>query len=144
MSLEGSNPALFYSNEQIRLIILTNACRMLVRRGNLDIKKYSTDTNGSNPFDDSKFLPYIQKKTDDNVYIIPLDFPKTHKYEKDPIAGFDEKTIVIKIIHHVMKDIGTNNYLNDYFKAYNTNHKFIIFDGVSDKVYNVLNKKRNV
>lgn len=138
---------LYFSEEKIRLTVLTNICRMMVTRGYMDKDKYTkNDENGNNKIDNALFLPFIDTRVDNNTYIIPLDTPFRDQREGkgDATVEFDGSSVIIKIIPQVVKDISNSPLLNDFFKTYNKNHKIIVFDGMADKVYNVLSKKRNV
>lgn len=162
-----------FNEEKIRLTILTNVCRMLIKRGMMDINKYkktkemlteSKLTAKNKKTDDDRlgkqtvespsehdiinnesFLPFIGARVDNNVYIIPLD---TH-YRDDREAkaegniDFDGSSVIVKIIPQIVKDIANSPILNDFFKSYNKFHKIIIFDGMSDKVYNTIRRKKN-
>jgi len=157
---------LYFSDEKIRITILTNICRMMVTRGYMDIKKYKSTGKSSNTkniaehpsndhIDNDLFLPFIQTASDDNIYRIPLDTPyKDQRSKKTEIVSgkseknmkqpeFDGSTIIVKIEHQILKDIGSSPILDEFFKSYTKYHKIIIFGGISDKVYNVLSKKSN-
>lgn len=156
-----------YSEEQIRLTVLTNICRMLVTRGFMSASKYAPSNKedekkqdkdkgvrsitvehptGKDRINNTLFLPFIAARTDNNIYVIPLDTPYRDQREAKGEANidFDGSVIIIKIIPQIVKDISNSPILNDFFKSYNKNHKIIVFDGMSDKVFNVLSKKKNV
>ena len=153
---------LYFSEEKIRLTVLTNICRMMVTRGYMDADKYKFDPekplekevvrtvieqpSSNDKIDNSLFLPFIQNRVDNNTYIIPLDTPYRDQREGkgDANVDFDGSTVIVRIVPQVVKDISNSPLLNDFFKTYNNNHKIIVFDGMVDKVYNVLSKKRNV
>lgn len=154
---------LYYNEDEIRLKVLTNICRMMTTRGYMDIEKYrfknkdeekkdkndnSTNTvlRTNDLIDESLFLPLIKKRSDNNVYIIPLDKPYRDRRESkaEANAEFDGSTVVVKLIHQVVKDVGNSPILNDFFKIYNDKHKIVVFDGMADKVYNTLSRKKNV
>jgi hypothetical protein len=148
---------LYFDDEKIRLTVLTNLCRMIVTRGYMDINKYKTIDGKSGTknivehpthdhIDNDLFLPYIKDRIDSGIYIIPLDTHyKDQREGKGPgMIDFDGSSIVVKLVPQVLKDIGSSPILDDFIKTYNKQHKIIVFDGMSDKVYNVLNKKKNV
>lgn len=158
---------LYYSEEEIRLTILTNICRMMIRRGYMDKSKYGypkdkiikedkekksavksvvKSPSSIDDIDNSLFLPFIETRVDNNTYIIPLDTPYRDQREAkgEAHADFDGSSIVVKLIPQVVKDITNSPILNDFFKQYNTQHKIVVFDGMADKVYSVLSKKKNV
>lgn len=153
-----------YSEEKIRLTVLTNICRMLVTRGYMSPSKYApsdkvNDTkdkgvrtvivehpSGKDKIDNNLFLPYIGTRVDNNTYTIPLDTPirDDRETKAEGTVEFDGSAVIIKLIPQVVKDISNSPILNDFFKTYNKNHKIIVFDGMSDRVYTALSKKRNV
>lgn len=154
-----------FSEEKIRLTLLTNICRMMIRRGYMDIEKYSrkNDTNKKSnknirqihvdspsvydSIDQDLFLPFIGSRVDNNLYFIPLDVPIRDQREVDVDGGvseFDGKIMVVKLIPQVVKDVTNSPLLNDFLKSYNNNYKIIVFDGITDKVYNTIRKKKNI
>ena len=153
---------LYFSEEKIRLTVLTNICRMMVTRGYMDADKYKRDPekpvnkdakqsiieqlSANDKIDNSLFLPFIETRIDNNTYIIPLDTPYRDQREEKGAANveFDGSVVIVKIIPQILKDISNSPLLNDFFKQYSKNHKIIVFDGMADKVYNVLSKKKNV
>jgi len=155
---------LYYSDEKIRLTILTNMCRRLVILGYLDSEKYkpvavtgkaSTEKDirkivveqpsVNDKIDNSLFLPFIETRTDNNIYIIPLDNP--YKDERATKSTgqfeFDGYSVVIKLIPQTVKDISSSPLLSDFLESYNKYHKIVVIDGMSPKVYVGINKKKN-
>ncbi len=152
---------LTYDDEKIRLTVLTNICRMLVTRGYMDAKKYGVFTDKIGLEEKSRvdqvsridhinnylFLPFIETRVDNNVYIIPLDTKYDEQKEskdKDKDNNFNGDSVIVKIIPQVVKDITNSAMLNDFFKTYNSYHSIIVFDGMADKVYSILSKKKNI
>lgn len=152
---------LYFSDDKIRLTVLTNICRMLVKRGYMNIDKYTrTGTNkevntkriiieqpsANDDIDNTLFMPFIETRVDTNTYIIPLDIPYRDQRESKSEGNieFDGLSVIIKLVPQVVKDISNSPILNDFLKTYNKNHKIIVFDGMADKVYNTLNRKKNV
>jgi hypothetical protein len=153
-----------FDEEKTRLTVLTNICRMLVTRGYMSLDKYGVKNiesekkkekksivespSENDKIDNDKFLPHIQNRVDNNIYILPLDTPykdqRDGKSENNHGSEFDGTTIIVKLIPQTVKDISNSPILNDFFKTYPKNHKIIVFDGMSDKVYNMLSKKKNV
>lgn len=157
-------------DEVIRKTVLTNICRMLLRRGYLDKKIYTVshtmwsheiwlddmwsnivmdgDINGQNDeINNSKFAKFIDKNNDNNIYKIPLDLPykdQRTKKKDDTDNVFDGSMVIIKLIPQNIKDISNISILNDFLKSHEQYHKIIVFDNVADKVYNVLSKKKNI
>jgi hypothetical protein len=158
-----------FSEEKIRLTVLTNICRMMMRRGYMDGEKYkkkeglndsnkqSINNNVRNvrvdppsiydPYDNDLFLPFIGNRVDNNTYIIPMDIPFRDQREAN-VEGvnldFDGLSLIVKLIPQVVKDVSNSPILNDFFKSYNNNHKIVVFDGVADKVHNIIRKKKNI
>lgn len=141
-------------DETIRITNLTNVCRMLVTRGYMDYKKYqSTDevkqTKSSvigpayDNLNNDLFLPLVAERSDNGIYTIPLDVPYEDQRDGQGTLEFDGSRVIVKIVPQVLKDVGNSPILEDFFKTYTKYHKIIIFDGVSDKVYNTLIKKKN-
>lgn len=162
-----------YNEEKIRLTILTNICRMFVTRGYMDSIKYGPVKNDDKkesdtgrlpivekPSDDhinnALFSPFINTRTDNNTYMIPLDYPykeqidtreikeKEKKENVEVKSTFDGSVIVVRLIPQIVKDVSNSAILNDFIKTYENNHKIVVFDGMADKVYTILNKKKNV
>ena len=154
-----------YNEEKIRLTVLTNICRMFVTRGYMDVHKYGSGNTKKKesiadqkihvierPSDDhlnnSLFLPFIDTRSDNNTYMIPLDFPYKEQIEekdsKEVKSDFDGTVVVVRLIPQTVKDISNSAILNDFMKTYEKNHKIVVFDGMADKVYSILNKKKNV
>ena len=149
------NGDLNFDDERIRLTVLTNVCRMWITRGYMDINKYKPSKQ--NPpkkvsivppvslidhIDNSRVLPLIENAGDNNVYILPLDKP----YNKNSVESkqYDPMKVIVKIIPQSFKDVGNSPIVNDFLSSYEDNHKVIIFDGMTDKVYNVLSKKKHI
>jgi len=162
-----SDENLIFSDEKARLTVLINICRMLTRRGYLDLQKYKftgdqskraetitpasiVEIPDNDIFDNSKFLPFVGKRSDNGVYVIKLDNNIKNETKSDSSelkvdkAEFDGSIVVVKLVPSVVKDITNSTILNDFFKSYPNNHKIIVFDGMSDKVYSTLHKKKHV
>ena len=136
---------LYFTDEQIRIKVLTNICRMLITRGYMDIEKYKKKTENEKVIiDESLFLPFIGSRIDNNIYIIPLDKPYIDQRESKEPLEFDNKNIIVKLIYQVVKDVSNSPLLNDFFKTYNKNHSIIVFDGMATKVYMTLSRKKNI
>src|SRR5579872_35473 len=156
-----------FSDEKIRLTLLTNICRMMIRRGHMDPEKYKKHTEEDNkkntndnmmkpkvdppsihdPYDNDLFLPFIENRSDNNVYIIPIDNPFRDEREAAVDGGnleFDGSSLIVKLIPQVVKDISNSPILNDFLKSFSNNHKIVVFDGYADKVYNIIRKKKNI
>lgn len=150
MSIETSINQRF-SDEKIRLTVLENICRMMITRGYMDKDKYSFPevNNNSNPYnliDNTKFMSFIGSYVDNNTYLIPID---NHYRDEREVSGdganheFDGSVLVVRLIPQIVKDITNSPILNDFFKTYTNHHKIVVFDGISDKVYNSFRKKKN-
>lgn len=167
-----------FSEEKIRLTVLTNICRMMIRRGHMDPEKYKKREEESekseesseqtkkiitnenmirrisveppsiyDPYDNDLFLPFIGSRVDNNTYIIPIDKSFRDQREINAEGGnleFDGSSLIVKLIPQVVKDVSNSPILNDFFKSYGNNHKIVIFDGIADKVYNIIRKKKNI
>lgn len=141
------------SDETVRIEILTNVCRMMVSRGNMDIRKYcyesykDTDFNDihyslSTMIDDDKFVQYFAEKSDKNVYVIPMDSPIQD--ERSNKRDYDGTRLVISIIPHKINDIKNSDMINDIFKSYPDNHKLFIVDDIIEKASTALSEIKNV
>jgi len=175
-----------FSEDKIRLTVLTNICRMMIRRGHMDPEKYmkleeskesgesgESEESGESgeqnkrptgndnmlrrirveppsiydPYDNDLFLPFIGSRVDNNTYIIQIDTPFRDQREINAEGGnleFDGSSLIVKLIPQVVKDVSNSPILNDFFKTYSNNHKIVVFDGVADKVYNIIRKKKNI
>jgi len=131
----------------------------MINRGYMDRNKYEKEekdvkpsqsiiekSSSSDTINNALFLPFIETRVDNNTYIIPLDTPYRDQREAkgEVHADFDGSSIIVKLIPQVVKDITNSPLLNDFFKQYNSHHKIIVFDGMADKVYSVISKKKNV
>jgi DNA-directed RNA polymerase subunit H (RpoH/RPB5) len=153
-----------FSEEKIRLTILTNICRMLINRGYMSESKYASSDkekdskqekgvrsiivehpSGKKQIDNSLFLPFIGTRVDNNTYTIPLD--KSYRDQREGKGEgsieFDGSVVIVKLVPQVVKDVSNSPLLNEFFKNYSKNHSIIVFDGMTDKVYNTLSKKKN-
>lgn len=147
---EELNINLLKSDEEIRITVLTNICRMLVRRGYLDAEKYRTSSKTKeelkytpdDKIDNELFLDFFEKKKDDNTYIIPLD----SEYNDERINGtgeFDGTKIIVRIIAQKINDVKSSPLLNEFIKSYSKYHKIVISD-MSEKAFIGLSKKPNL
>lgn len=136
----------YKDKETVRLTILTNICRMLVRRGYLNYDKYKKDSKSSDSkiyvskydtIDNNKFIDFIGKKNDANVYKIDLDIPYINQNISD--SKFNGNNVIVKIIPQSVKDVTNSPLLNEFLKSYKTYHKIVIFDSISERVYTYLN-----
>lgn len=157
-----------FNDEKIRLTVLTNICRMMIRRGHMNPEKYkkkegtsdqTVNTENvirrirveppslSDPYDNDLFLPFIGSRVDNNTYVIPIDAPFRDQREMNGEGGnieFDGSSLIVKIIPQIVKDISNSPILNDFLKLYNNNHKIVVFDGAADKVFNAIRRKKNI
>lgn len=165
---------LYDDDEKNRLTVLTNICRMMIRRGHMSKQKYlmtseSFDENtsvvpapasDSDDIDNKLFLPFFDKKTDNNVYTIRLDINiKDDRIDEGNKKGnsnkksltsdsekydFDGSLLIIKLVPQRVSDIENSPLFNDFVKTYIKNHKIIVFDGILEKVYNSVRHKKNI
>lgn len=144
------NINLLKSEEEIRITVLTNICRMLVRRGYLDEKKYESTSKTKedkkytpdDKIDNELFLDFFKNKKDDNTYIIPLDNEYTDKRLNNK-TDFDGTKIIVRIIAQKINDTKSSPLLNEFIKAYSKNHKIVVSD-MSEKAYIGLSKTPNL
>lgn len=127
----------YFGNEELRLTVLVNICKMLITRGYMDANKYMT----RGIIDDKLFMSFIGKYADNSVYYIPLDTP--YKDEIQEPHEFKNNIVVVKLISQNVKDVTNSPILNDFFKTYGQYHKIIVFDDMSDRVYTVISRKKN-
>lgn len=131
--------SLLKDDETVRITILTNICRMMCRRGRLDITKYLIDGDPLNDFDTKLIERLFAEKNDTHTYIIQMDTPFVNESKKKD--DFDGKQLVIKFIPQIVADIQNNVTYLDFMKQYNKYHKILVFNEALDKVYNVAEKK---
>jgi DNA-directed RNA polymerase subunit H (RpoH/RPB5) len=144
------NINLLKSDEEIRITVLTNICRMLVRRGYLDSKKYKVTKDTKDEYkytyddeiDNELFLNFFDKKRDDNTYEILLDNEYQDERTNDN-GDFDGSKVIVRIISQKINDVKSSPLLNDFIKSYSKNHKIVISD-VSEKALIGLSKKANL
>jgi DNA-directed RNA polymerase subunit H (RpoH/RPB5) len=124
---------LYYTEEQARIIVLTNICKMLSRRGLIY------------PKTDAEYLKMFQHKNDTNVYEIILDNPVAYSdMDSESLQKYDQLKVIVKLISQTVKDISHNPIVTDFMSTYNKVHKIIVFDGIADKVYMSMRKKISV
>jgi hypothetical protein len=146
-----------FDEEQIRMTVLTNIARMFVRRGHMDFNKYKatekktkTKSRVVHPendiFDNDKFLPLVENKSDENIYVFPMDFPiqESGKHNKKEKSSFDGSKLIIKIFNLEIKDLTNNTAVNEFMKSHPNNHKLIVFDKMTDKVYRSVRREKNI
>jgi DNA-directed RNA polymerase subunit H (RpoH/RPB5) len=138
--LHNNYTNILYSDEELRILVLENICKMILTRGYMDIKKY-TD-NKTNKLNTTLFLPFIGTYNDNSVYLIPLDKPYKNEREKST-KEFKGDTIIVKLISQSVKDVSNSHVLNDFYNSYKPYHKIIVFDDITDKVYNTISRKHN-
>ena len=140
----------YKSKEIVRLTVLTNICRMLVRRGYLSYEKYKMDSKSTenkinvskfDTIDNNKFIKFIGTKNELNVYKIDLDTPYiNHDVSNDKFNG---NSVIVKIIPQSVKDVSNKHILNDFLKTYKSYHKIFVFDSFSYRVYTYINSMYN-
>lgn len=148
---ETININILKSDDEIRLTVLTNVCRMLVRRGYLDENKYVVSDKTKDKYkytlddkiDNELFLKFFDKKRDDNTYTIILD-EKYEDHRNTDKKDFDGTKILVKIIHQKINDVNSSPMLNDFIKNDAKYHKIIIVDDFTEKAFIGLSKKANL
>lgn len=150
-----SSDNLQMTEEKIRMTVLTNICRMMIRRGYMDEKKYlsTREKRGkgvvevpsvNDKFDNSLFAKYFENRNESSVYTIPLDRPYPDGRDaKDGKTNFDGSVLAVKLVPHTVKDITNNHNIDEFLKTYNNNHKILVFDGSNYKVYTASRKFKN-
>ena len=148
------------SDEQIRVTVLTNIIRMMIRRGYINGSAYKNEKDSKkrtehkivapsssvyDEFDNSKILGIIPEHSDSGVYIFNLDtpYPADSTQEGGERIEIDSKTLAVKIINQSVKDVGNSPILNDFLKTHAKQHKIVVFDDISDKVFTVFRKIQN-
>jgi DNA-directed RNA polymerase subunit H (RpoH/RPB5) len=140
----------YKDKETIRLTVLTNICRMLIRRGNLSSEKYMMDNKSTenkiyvskyDSIDNNKFLRFIGRKDDDNIYKIPLDVPYVNQNLSE--SKFNGNIVIVKLIPLAVKDVTNSPLLNDFLKTYKTSHKIVVFESISERAYTYVNSIPN-
>lgn len=141
----------YKDKETVRLTVLTVICRMLVKRGYLLYDNYKKDSKSSDSkihvskydnIDNNKFMNFIGKGNESNVYKIDLDVPYINQNTSD--SKFNSGNVIIKIIPQSVKDVTNSPLLNEFLKSYKAYHKIIVFDSISERVYTYLNNIPNV
>ena len=128
-----------YSEEELRVLVLENICKMLIKRGYINEEKYiDTKTNTINT---KLFLSFIGTYNENSIYFIPLD--TQYKNERDPSKESNSMTVVVKLISQSVKDVANSHVLNEFYKSHKSYHKIIVFDDITDKVYNTISRKKN-
>jgi len=134
--------SLLKDDETIRLTILTNICRMMCRRGRMDMLKYQIDGDPLNDFDNKLIERLFAENNDTQTYIIQMDTPFVNESKKKD--DFDGKQLVVKFIPQIVADIQNNVTYLDFMKQYNKYHKILVFNEALDKVFNSAEKKHNL
>lgn len=127
MSLEKSvNPMLLpisLDTESIRKRVMTNICLMLKNRKLLNSEKWTKQYIEN----------FIQKKSDENVYIINIDKPFPEENENDfEKKVIDPKCIVVKLVSQNITSVGSP-IIESFMKMFSDKYKIIIFDKVSER-----------
>lgn len=156
---------LYKDDETIRLTVLSNICRMMIRRGVLDINKHTNKNPGSgpsesgdieqiskmDPIDNNSFLKHIGKRSDNGVYVIPTDvhfkddmLRTDEGKRKDENIDFDGSKLVVKIIPQKITDITNSQIINDFLKTHVNHHKLMVFDSISEKAHASIRKHYNL
>lgn len=146
---------LIKDDETVRLTLLVNVCRMMVTRGYMDKKKYTSSNDSkekkihgyfdNDTINNDLFLPFIEKRTDNNIYTIPLDVHfKGEREKKSEKSEFDGSSLIVRIIPQKVTDVDNSPIFNDFLKSYEKFHKIVIFDGMAEKVYNSIRRKKNL
>lgn len=157
--------------ETVRLTVLANICRMMVRRGVLDINKHKLSEGGTSKegklkqvskrdiIDNNSFLQFIEKRTENSVYIIPLDnhfkhdnLRSVYSESESTLSGttenekieFDGSKLVVKIIPQKITDITNSHIIKDFLRSYAKYHKIMVFDGIAEKAYSSIRAKHNL
>jgi hypothetical protein len=128
--------------ETVRLTILTNICKMMVRRGNMSIEQYSLPDKLGH-FDDKLFLDLFKDRTDSNIYEIPMNVHLLNE-KKNKQTEFDGSKLIVRIIPQSIADISNNTMFLDFMKTYSAYHRILVFYEVADKVFNSAEKKPNL
>jgi hypothetical protein len=146
------------SDEQIRVTILTNLFRMMIRRGYIKGDAYKNENDNKKQteqkteaisvsaydvFDNSKIMRNIPSHSDVGTYIFNLDVPYLNEKLEEDASDFDPTKLVVKIINQSVKDISNSPILNDFLKTHAKHHKIIVFDDISDKVFTMFRKIKN-
>lgn len=135
----------------VRLTVLTNICRMLVRRGYMSYDKYKSNTKITeskihvsryDTIDNDKFLKFIETNNEAQIYTIDLDKPYINNDTKN--SKFNGNKIIVKIISQDVKDVVNSVMLNEFLKAYSSYHTIVIFDSISYRVWSYINNIPNV
>ena len=128
-----------YSDEEVRILILENICKMLIKRKYMNEEKYiDKKTHNINT---KLFLSFIGSYNENSIYFIPLD--TNYKNERSSSKEFNGMTVVVKLISQSVKDVANSHVLNDFFTSHKAYHKIIVFDDITDKVYNTIAHKKN-
>lgn len=140
----------YKDKEIVRLTVLTNICRMLVRRGYLSQEKYKMDNNSTenkihiskyDKIDNNKFIKFIGKKNEASLYKIDLDVPYINQKKSD--SKFNGEYVFVKLIPQSVKDVTNSTLLHEFLKSYDTYHKIVVFESISDRVYTYINNIPN-
>ena len=129
------------NEETLRITILTNICRMMIRRKLMDFNKYSVSNDPNNGIDNDKFLEFIKAKVDSNVYKLPLDAAFVSETNNPNFIG---NVLVVKIISQAVTDVTNNSAFNEFLSAFQQYHKLVVFYEASDKVFNTADKKHDL
>jgi hypothetical protein len=149
------------SDEQIRINVLTNIIRMMIRRKYINSDSYkniisdkktqtehkivASSSSEYDEFDNTKILQIIPERSDNGIYVFNLDNPTQNEsaQDEDNQDDFDTKTLVVKIFNNSVKDVSNSPQLNEFLKLHAKQHKIVVFDDIADKVFLAFRKYRN-
>ena len=131
MSLNPELIPIEKDKETIRKDVLTNIIKMFHERGLIDNVQ--------------KAVEEIKKPKDDDVYKINLQKSiKADSDSKEYVKNFNDKQIIVKIIHQKIQGIAKVPIIKDFINEYKNYHKIFIFDDISDKAKSNLMENPNV
>lgn len=140
----------YKDKEIVRLTVLTNICRMLIRRGYLSYEKYKMDSKSTenkiqvskyDTIDNNKFIKFIGRRNDANIYKIDLDNPYVNQNISE--NKFNGNSIIVKLVPQVVKDVTNSPLINEFLKTYKSYHKIVVFESISERVYTYINNIPN-
>lgn len=143
--------------ETIRYEILTNICRMLINRGNMDINKYCLDEYITSGADFANIIYNISASIDDNkvrkmfnkddvkknIIEINVDVQFTDDKKREGF-GFDGTKIIVIFIPHKVTDVKNSETINEVLKTYQKNRKLFVMDSIVDKAETILLREKNI
>jgi len=83
----------------------------------------------------------LTEQNDNELYTIPLD---NILVNNEDIQNFDGSKVILKILHQKISGLNKTPILTDFIESFNTKHRIVIVDSISDKPQSQLQQLSHV